>query len=565
MFRKTVCVIVIAAASASAISQSLLNPAYTAETFATGIAAPVTMAVVGPEEFFICEKPTGIVKHRRRGQWLDDLIDLNVAGGAELGLLGICLDPDYAISPFVYLFYASASIDGEEWIEDRVDKYLVVGSRLRFVKNVWKSPYDPNQNNGTSHHGGVIAVGPDRKLYICYGDLGRGRFDDPRIETNTGMNAASGSGSIYRVNLDGTTPNDNPFAGSKIPELRNVWAFGIRNSFGIAFDPFSDNVWFTENGPDAYDELNLGFPGMNSGWLKITGPDSRDARYFENEYHAYESDELSNIQGSRYSDPAFSWLTTIAPTAIVFPNTPKFSVGDQNLMLVTDANNGNIYAFDLSFSRNRIEYKSGTTDTVADTDAERDQYLFGSGFGLVSDAKLGIDGYLYIVDLGQGRVIRVRPVQELESVQAVSLRKGKHISGTVGSFSDSDDDRYVLEAAFTPVGDADSVSVELKAHADTALFKKLSLQVETSAPDIHLYQTIELYNTTFRVWMQVDSRTITEAESETTVDFLGIAQHCIDPDTGEIRVRITARPSGMSLFPNWQWQADKVSFVLNAN
>jgi hypothetical protein len=81
---------------------------------------------------------------------------------------------------------------------------------------------------------------------------------------------------LYRcvkpLNDDGSIPNDNPFGG----QLAKYYAYGVRNSFGLAFDPLTGELWDTENGPDSYDEVNLVLPGFNSGWEKIMGPNSRD-------------------------------------------------------------------------------------------------------------------------------------------------------------------------------------------------------------------------------------------------------------------------------------------------
>ena len=79
---------------------------------------------------------------------------------------------------------------------------------------------------------------------------------------------------IFRINDDGTAPSDNPFASQ--PNLAKYYAYGIRNGFGLAFDPLSGELWDTENGPNAYDEINLVRPGFNSGWERIMGPVSRD-------------------------------------------------------------------------------------------------------------------------------------------------------------------------------------------------------------------------------------------------------------------------------------------------
>ena len=165
----------------------------------------------------------------------------------------------------------------------------------------------PNQGDEAqpplgNHDGGVIRFGPDGKLYIIIGDNGRrGQLQNlPSGPTETGLGPtvpddqfggpepdnAHFTGVIIRLNSDGTTPTDNPFfaAGAAIggevgSNIQKIFAYGVRNSFGMAFDPLSGNLWDQLNGDDSFDELNLVTPGENSGWIQIMGPISRLAEF----------------------------------------------------------------------------------------------------------------------------------------------------------------------------------------------------------------------------------------------------------------------------------------------
>jgi hypothetical protein len=125
--------------------------------------------------------------------------------------------------------------------------------------------------------------------------------------------------------------------------IQKIFAYGIRNSFGMAFDPASGNLWYQENGEDAFDELNLAEPGMNSGWIQFMGPASRIQEYRGIELTNIDQEGFPNLQqfrwgperiatnpatamsrlftigGSHYSDPEFSWRWVLAPAAIGFP------------------------------------------------------------------------------------------------------------------------------------------------------------------------------------------------------------------------------------------------------
>jgi glucose/arabinose dehydrogenase len=174
----------------------------------------------------------------------------------------------------------------------------------------------------------------------------------------------------------------------------------------MALDPLSGSLWDTENGPGSYDEVNLVPPGMNSGWQPIMGPDSRDPE---------DPGDLFDMPGagSTYSDPEFSWFDTIAPTAIVFPAGSALGEAYDQVALVGDNNTGQLYSFPLNAQRDGFNFGDPSLaplqDLVADTQAEADLLLFGSGFGVVTDLKIGNDGALYVVSLSQGAIYRVVP------------------------------------------------------------------------------------------------------------------------------------------------------------
>ena len=91
---------------------------------------------------------------------------------------------------------------------------------------------------------------------------------------------------ILRLNPDGTTPRDNPFwkvgaerGGQVGANLKKIYAYGLRNGFGMAFDPFSGDLWEQENGDDSFSEINRVESGFNSGWTQVMGPLERVAQF----------------------------------------------------------------------------------------------------------------------------------------------------------------------------------------------------------------------------------------------------------------------------------------------
>jgi glucose/arabinose dehydrogenase len=295
----------------------------------------------------------------------------------------------------VYLYYTESSTGSDtsgtpDPLGNRVYRYTWDGSALVAGTLVLDLPVTP----GPNHDGGIIAFGPDGKLYVVIGDLNRqGQLQN--VPTGAPPDDTS---VILRVNDDGTVPADNPFAAQG-GNLAKYYAYGIRNAFGMAFDPVTDKLWITENGPDTFDEINLAEPGFNSGWRQIMGPDARDPQG---------AGDLFQVPGSHYGDPKFSWLDTVGPTAIVFLNSARLGSQYQHDAFVGDINHGRLYRFRPNAARDGFEFESpGLADLVADTDAELEEVTFGTGFGGITDLKVGPDGFLYVLSFGDGKIFRV--------------------------------------------------------------------------------------------------------------------------------------------------------------
>lgn len=387
----------------AAQAQVVSDPNLSVTVYASGFINPTQVRFIGPNDALVTEKNTGRVMRWNNGV-LTTALDLGVGTFSERGLLGLTLDPNFATNGFVYAYYSAAysdipgsAVDTGGWVENRLSRFTWDGTGLvNEVKLRSFGTAADGQANGPNHDAGPIMFGPDGMLYGTTGDLNRFRAE----QNNTAAATSSALvGGIYRLNSDGTIPADNPFLAFPDPGFHPWFAYGVRNTYGMTFDPLTGNLWDTENGPNVYDEINLVQRGFNSGWNQIMGPDSRDPQGIG---------DLVNLPGSAYSDPEFSFLTPVAVTGLAFLANTGLDTDYRDALLVGDANNGNLYLFRLNPARDAFVLGGGLSDLVADDLAERSAVQFGQGFGGVTDIQTGWDGAVYVTSIGTGNIYRIQ-------------------------------------------------------------------------------------------------------------------------------------------------------------
>ncbi len=375
---------------------ALKDPSLKVDEVVSGLSGPTTMAFIGPEDILVLQKDDGKVRRVVSGVLQStEVLDVAVANDSERGLLGIALHPDFATNHFVYLYYTESSTgsDGGSPLGNRVYRYTWDGSFLTSPHLILDLPVTP----GPNHDGGIITFDPDGKLYVINGDLNRnGQLQN---FTDIGAPAPDDTSVILRLNDNGTSPTDNPFSSDPNNILSRYYAYGVRNSFGMAFDSVTGKLWDTENGPDAYDEINLVEPGFNSGWEKIMGPDRRDPQGVAS---------LFSLAGSHYADPKFSWRTPVGVTAIVFLDSAGLGPKYENDVFVGDVNNGILYHFQPNPARDGFIFTNpALLDHLIDKSGQSNEVILGTGFSGITDLKVGPDGLLYVVSIGDGAIYRI--------------------------------------------------------------------------------------------------------------------------------------------------------------
>src|SRR5829696_5973228 len=297
----------------------------------------------------------------------------------------------------VFLYFTEAQ--DNKPLRNRIYKYEWDGSHLINPVLMLDLPAMP----GPYHDGGKLKVGPDNHLYAVIGDLNS--VAGPLQNLRAAAKLHNDTSVILRIPLDDASdkialpPHTNNTKNSQY-----YLAYGIRNSFGLTFDPLTGNLWDTENGEDKYDEINLVKPGFNSGWYKIMGPISRSN---------LTEDELVQFDGSTYSDPEFSWHMPIGVTDIEFFSSDKLGDEYENNIFVGDINNGKMYFFELNENRTGLlvgvgqDHFTALSDLVADNADEVSKVTFGEGFDRITDIETGPDGLLYVLSYESGRVYKI--------------------------------------------------------------------------------------------------------------------------------------------------------------
>ena len=379
--------------------QTVNDPNLSVTPHGSGFSAPTQLRFLGsdPQDYFVTEKDTGIVKVVIDGV-VSTALDLNVANNSERGLLGLELHPGFAVNNQVYLYYSatSASDDGGAWTDNRLTRYEWNGATLEPDADfapLFFGTSGEGLATGPNHDAGPILFGPDGKLYGTTGDLNR----DAAEQNNTATPSVSaGVGGIYRLNDDGSVPSDNPFFANANADFRQWYAYGVRNTYGAAFDPVTGNLWDTENGPANFDEINLVAPGFNSGWNEVMGPGPPGSL-------------VSLGAAASYSDPEFSFEDTIALTGLEFLAGSALGSAFDDAVVVGASNNGQLYLFRLNASRTGFVLDGSLADLVADNATEASAVNFGDGFTAITDLQLGPDGALYVVSIGTGEIFRIIP------------------------------------------------------------------------------------------------------------------------------------------------------------
>ena len=338
---------------------------YSYEVVVDGLEIPWGMAFISTEELLITEK-SGTLYRVKEGQKtiINGLPEIYTRG--QGGLLDVALHPNFSENKIIYMTLGANVEKDDKGGNTALYCATLNGTELSDVKLLYKAT--PNSKKG-QHFGSRIVFDQEGHVYFGVGDRGN-RDENPQ-------NLARDGGKVYRLNLDGSIPDDNPFvneAGAK----KAVFSYGHRNPQGMVVHPKTGQVWENEHGPQGGDEINIIKKGVNYGWPKIT--------YGINYSGTPITDKTS---APNMEQPFYYWVPSIAPSGMAFSTSGVYKEWKDNLFV------GSLkfeYLERLVIQNNKVVKREKVLDKI----------------GRVRNVVEGPDGYLYLGVEGKG-IVKIVP------------------------------------------------------------------------------------------------------------------------------------------------------------
>lgn len=263
--------------------------AWEAEKVMSGLLVPWGMSFVSNDQLLVTERNGDIVLVDLKTQTKTSLLHVaSVAANGQGGLLDVALSPH---DPTMFYFTYSKQHDSD------VDTTLAMANWDGKTVTAWRDVLITVSNSTTTRHFGSRIAFDATHLYFTIGDRG--------MRPN-GQDRRTHAGSVLRLNLDGTTPDDNPFAGNPNAQAQ-IWSYGHRNPQGLYYDAPSQTLWEIEHGPRGGDEINLIRKGANYGW-----PTTSYGKEYWGPVSVGDSEEADGIDS-----PRKVYIPSIAPSGLL--------------------------------------------------------------------------------------------------------------------------------------------------------------------------------------------------------------------------------------------------------
>ncbi|MGY6587518.1 MAG: PQQ-dependent sugar dehydrogenase [Wenzhouxiangella sp.] len=340
---------------------------YAVETVSSDLEHPWSLVFLPDGQMLVTERAGRLLRLSSDGQNRHEIRGVPESGvRAQGGLMEVALDPEWADNGWVYLTQAVETdsgyatrllrgrLDGNDWVDNQV---------LFTARTSHRRPV---------HYGARLAFLPDGTLLMGIGDGFDEREQAQRLDNH--------SGTIVRLNRDGSVPTDNPFL-ERTGALPEIFSYGHRNPQGLVVEAHSGRIWSHEHGPRGGDELNLVRPGANYGWPVVThGVDYSGAQI------------TPHRSQPGMEDPLIDWTPSIAPAGMSIYQGELFAGWQGNLLVAS--------LVDRSIRRIELDGDAVVSEEKLELDIDR----------RLRDVRVGPDGALYLLtDHRDGEILRVTP------------------------------------------------------------------------------------------------------------------------------------------------------------
>lgn len=306
-----------------------------------------------PDNSMLITEKEGKLIHFKNGKKtiIENLPEIYVRG--QGGFMDIELHPNYKENGWIYFTYVSSEGSGNGG-NTTLMKAKIENNRLINKQVLYKAVPDTRRGQ---HFGSRIAFDKENHVYFSIGDRGN-RDVNPQDITKDG-------GKIYRLHDDGSIPKDNPFVNERGAK-KAIYSYGHRNPQGMEINPFTNEIWSHEHGPQGGDEINIIEKGKNYGWPK--------ASYGKN-YSGTKFTNYTTLPGME--NPIHYWTPSIAPSGMAFINSDKYGNWKGNLLV------GSL----------KFQYLSRCV--LKNKRVFKEEKLL-KGIGRVRSIEQGPDGYIYV-------------------------------------------------------------------------------------------------------------------------------------------------------------------------
>lgn len=336
----------------------------------SGLQHPWALAFLPDGSMLITERPGHLRLLDTSGRLSEPIQGVpDVAARSQGGLLEVLLSPAFENDRLVYLSYAesdgqsSGTAVGRARLSD--DARQLTGFEVIFRQR-------PKLSSG-QHFGGRMAFGQDGLLYIALGENNR---------RPTAQDLDKHQGTIVRIHPDGRVPDDNPFL-NRADVLPEIWTYGHRNPQGLAFNPWTGELWSHEHGPRGGDEINIIRPGLNYGWPLATHGIN---------YSGFAIPEAQGTAVEGTEPPLLWWRKSPAVSGMAFYEHDRFPEWKGSLFVGALA------------SRRLLRLTLDGDRIVAE------EHLLHDRGDRIRDVRQGPDGYIYVLtDTARGALLRLEP------------------------------------------------------------------------------------------------------------------------------------------------------------